>query len=56
MRVIALSTLREFWTGKAAHADAREPTLAWARAAVLAHLAAEEGIGGRAVRRGALIE
>jgi mRNA interferase HigB len=31
MRVIALSTLREFSTGKAAYADAREPTLAWYR-------------------------
>ena len=31
MRVIALSTLRAFWTGKAAYADAREPTLAWYR-------------------------
>lgn len=31
MRVIALSTLRRFWTGKAAYADAREPALAWYR-------------------------
>ena len=31
VRVIALSTLRGFWTGKAAYADAREPTLAWYR-------------------------
>lgn len=31
VRVIALSTLRAFWTGKAAYADAREPTLAWYR-------------------------
>ena len=31
MRVIALSTLRDFWTGKAAYTDAREPTLAWYR-------------------------
>lgn len=31
MRVIALSTLRAFWTGKAAYADAREPSLAWYR-------------------------
>ena len=31
MRVIALSTLRAFWTGKAAHADAREAVLAWYR-------------------------
>lgn len=31
MRVIALSTLRGFWAGKAAFADAREPILAWYR-------------------------
>jgi mRNA interferase HigB len=31
MRVIALSTLRRFWSGKPASADAREPTLAWYR-------------------------
>ena len=34
MRVIALSALRDFWEGKAAHADAREPTLAWYRHAL----------------------
>lgn len=31
MRVIALSTLRRFWEGKEAQADAREPILAWYR-------------------------
>jgi len=31
MRVIALSTLRTFWEGKSAYADAREPVLAWYR-------------------------
>lgn len=31
MRVIALSTLREFWQGKSAHSDSREPLLAWYR-------------------------
>jgi len=31
MRVIALSTLRTFWAGKAAYGDAREPVLAWYR-------------------------
>ena len=36
MRVIALSTLREFWTGKAGYTDAREPTLAWYRHVVQA--------------------
>ena len=36
MPVIALSTLRSFWIGKSAHADAREPTLAWYRYVLLA--------------------
>jgi mRNA interferase HigB len=36
MRVIALSTLRAFWEGNAAYADAREPTLAWYRHALSA--------------------
>ena len=31
MRVIALATLRTFWEGKPANADAREPVLAWYR-------------------------
>lgn len=31
MRVIALSTLRSFWSGKSAYTDAREPALAWYR-------------------------
>jgi len=31
MRVIALSTLRDFWEREAAYADAREPVLAWYR-------------------------
>jgi mRNA interferase HigB len=31
MRVIALSALRDFWTGEAAYSDAREPTMAWYR-------------------------
>jgi mRNA interferase HigB len=31
MRVIALSSLRRFWEGRAAYADAREPALAWYR-------------------------
>jgi mRNA interferase HigB len=31
MRVIALSTLRDFWTGKAVYADVREPAAAWYR-------------------------
>jgi mRNA interferase HigB len=36
MRAIALSTLRAFWEGKTAYADAREPTLAWYRHALRA--------------------
>ncbi|MEM6406601.1 MAG: type II toxin-antitoxin system HigB family toxin [Pseudomonadota bacterium] len=31
MRIIALSTLKAFWTGKPAYADAIQPTLAWYR-------------------------
>lgn len=31
MRVIALSTLKAFWEQSSAHADAREPCLAWYR-------------------------
>jgi mRNA interferase HigB len=31
MRVIALSTLKAFWSGKSAYSDARESTLAWYR-------------------------
>ena len=31
MRVIALSTLRGFWDGISAHANCREPGLAWYR-------------------------
>lgn len=36
MRVIALSTLRRFWEGKAGHADAEQPVLAWYRHALKA--------------------
>ncbi len=36
MRVIALSTLRAFWEGRAAYSDAREPILAWYRQALKA--------------------
>jgi mRNA interferase HigB len=36
MRVIALSTLRAFWEGKSAYADACEPTFAWYRHALKA--------------------
>lgn len=31
MRVIALSTLKAFWEGNPAYADAEHPTLAWYR-------------------------
>jgi mRNA interferase HigB len=36
MRIIALSTLKSFWEGKAGYADAREATLAWYRQALKA--------------------
>lgn len=31
MRIIALSTLKAFWSGSPAYADAIEPTMAWYR-------------------------
>lgn len=31
MRIIALSTLKTFWDGRPAYADAMEPALAWYR-------------------------
>lgn len=31
MRIIALSTMRDFWESSAAYADARGPALAWYR-------------------------
>ena len=37
MRVIALSTLKSFWSGKSAYSDARESTLAWYRHALKAN-------------------
>ncbi len=36
MRIIALSTLRDFWQGKAAYTESREPVLAWYRHALKA--------------------
>jgi mRNA interferase HigB len=36
VRIIALSTLETFWEASPAHADAREPLLAWYRHAVKA--------------------
>jgi len=36
VRIIALSTLKTFWEASPAHADAREPLLAWYRHAVKA--------------------
>lgn len=36
MRIIALSTLKEFWEQNPAYADATEPTLAWYRHALKA--------------------
>lgn len=40
MRVIALSTLKSFWQGCPAYADAKEPALAWYRNALKADWAA----------------
>ena len=37
MRIIALSTLKAFWDDTPAYLDAREPGLAWYRAASRAH-------------------
>ena len=37
MRVIALSTLKSFWEGNPAYADAKEPVLAWYRHVVKAN-------------------
>ena len=37
MRVIALSTLRAFWEGRAAYSGAREPIVAWYRHALKAN-------------------
>ena len=36
MRVIALSTLKEFWNGNPEYRDAEKPTLAWFRDVVAA--------------------
>ncbi len=36
MRVIAVSTLKAFWTGRSEHRDAERPTLAWYRDVVQA--------------------
>lgn len=36
MRIIALSTLKAFWTNTRAYRDAEEPTLAWYRQALAA--------------------
>ena len=36
MRVIALSTLKEFWKGEPKYGDAEKPTLAWFRDVVAA--------------------
>lgn len=36
MRIIAVSTLKAFWTGKPKHQDAEGPTMAWYREALKA--------------------
>lgn len=44
MRIIALSTLKTFWEASLAHADAREPLLAWYRHAVQADWASPAAV------------
>lgn len=44
MRIIALSTLKTFWEASPAHADAREPLLAWYRHAVQADWASPAAV------------
>ena len=44
MRIIALSTLKAFWEASPAHADAREPLLAWYRHAVKADWASPAAV------------
>ena len=44
MRIIALSTLKTFWEASPAHADAREPLLAWYRHAVKADWASPAAV------------
>ena len=36
MRIIAVSTLKAFWTGKPEYHDADEPTMAWYRETLMA--------------------
>ena len=55
MRVIALSTLRDFWQGKAAYSDAKEPILAWYRQVLAADWASpaevKRGFGSASILR-----
>jgi mRNA interferase HigB len=44
VRIIALSTLKAFWEASPAHADAREPLLAWYRYAVKADWASPAAV------------
>jgi mRNA interferase HigB len=44
VRIIALSTLKTFWEASPAHADAREPLLAWYRHAVQADWASPAAV------------
>jgi len=44
MRIIALSTLKDFWEGKPTHADAKEPILAWYRHTLKADWASPTGV------------
>src|ERR1019366_1175461 len=44
MRVIAVSTLKTFWTGRLEYRDAERPTLAWYRDVVQAQWAAPRDV------------
>lgn len=44
MRIIAVSTLKAFWTAKPEYQDAEAPTMAWYREAVKANWSAPEDV------------
>ena len=44
MRIIALSSLKAFWKDKPEYMDAREPTLAWYRHALVADWSESAGV------------
>ena len=47
MRVIALSTLKAFWTGNASHQDVVQPALAWYRDVLRADWATPAAVKGQ---------